>query len=241
MRWASMYSAGGKPPASPAEEFVAHSPGDSRAKSAPATPHDGQCLLWKGMKRLLSVLLCGVVCLFAVAGCAASGQEEITASSHRTQTSPTENTEASIPSASTGMSVPSDSGEETEEGEESVVSRLFITVNESKAEIILENNISVSALVERLRAGDITYTADDYGGFEKVGALGFSLPRDDAHIQTRPGDVILYQGNQIVLFYGENSWSYTRLGRIEGLSDAQLRAFLHAGEGEIQVTLSLDG
>ena len=139
------------------------------------------------------------------------------------------------------MSVPSDSGEETEEGEESVVSRLFITVNESKAEIILENNISVSALVERLRAGDITYTADDYGGFEKVGALGFSLPRDDAHIQTRPGDVILYQGNQIVLFYGENSWSYTRLGRIEGLSDAQLRAFLHAGEGEIQVTLSLDG
>ena len=132
-------------------------------------------------------------------------------------------------------------GEETEEGEESVVSRLFITVNESKAEIILENNISVSALVERLRTGDITYTADDYGGFEKVGAIGFSLPRDDAHIQTRPGDVILYQGNQIVLFYGENSWSYTRLGRIEGLSDAQLRAFLHAGEGEIQVTLSLDG
>ena len=241
MRWASMYSAGGKPPVSPAEGFVAHSLGDSRAKSAPATPHDGQRLLWKGMKRLLSVLLCGVVCLFAVAGCAASGQEGITASSHRTQTPPTENTEASIPSASTEMSVPSDSGEETEEGEESVVSRLFITVNESKAEIILENNISVSALVERLRTGDITYTADDYGGFEKVGALGFSLPRDDAHIQTRPGDVILYQGNQIVLFYGENSWSYTRLGRIEGLSDAQLRAFLHAGEGEIQVTLSLDG
>ena len=79
----------------------------------------------------------------------------------------------------------------------------------------------------------------DYGGFEKVGPLGRTLPSSDTQITTQAGDVILYSGNQIVLFYGSNSWSYTRIGRMEYNSLNELKSFLKAGEGDISVTLSL--
>ena len=90
-----------------------------------------------------------------------------------------------------------------------------------------------------LREASITYEADDYGGFEKVGALGRSLPTSNTQISTQPGDVILYSGNQIVLFYGTNSWSYTRIGKMEYGSLDELKTFLKAGQGKITVTLSL--
>ena len=90
-----------------------------------------------------------------------------------------------------------------------------------------------------LREAPICFTASDYGGFEKVGALGRSLPTNNSQIATRPGDVILYSGDQIVLFYGSNSWSYTRLGKIEYASLAELKSFLKAGEGDIAVALTL--
>ena len=95
------------------------------------------------------------------------------------------------------------------------------------------------ALVEALRAASITYTARDYGGFEKVGALGRSLPASDSRITTQAGDVILYSGNQLVLFYGSNSWSYTRIGKMEYGSMDALKSFLKAGEGDIRVFILL--
>ena len=72
-----------------------------------------------------------------------------------------------------------------------------------------------------------------------MGALGRSLPTSNAQISTQPGDVILYSGNQIVLFYGTNSWSYTRIGKMEYGSLDELKTFLKAGQGKISVTLSL--
>ena len=120
------------------------------------------------------------------------------------------------------------------------VTKMFITINGNKIEVELAQNSSVEALVERLKKGDITYTANDYGGFEKVGNLGFSLPTSNTEITTQAGDVILYAGNQIVLFYGSNTWSYTRLGKINGYSDSELSSLLGAGLGSIQVTISLN-
>ncbi|MDE7453649.1 MAG: hypothetical protein K2N22_04500 [Clostridia bacterium] len=117
---------------------------------------------------------------------------------------------------------------------------MYLTVNGNKLKVTLAENQSVSALVEILKEGDIVYTADDYGGFEKVGSLGHTLPRKDTEITTKAGDVILYSGNQIVLFYGSNSWQYTRLGKIEGYSVEELRSLLCAGQGEVQVTISLN-
>lgn len=129
---------------------------------------------------------------------------------------------------------------QNEQSEKEDVEKMYITINGNKLEVTLAENSSVDALVKKLKQGDISYTANDYGGFEKVGSLGFDLPTSDKQTTTHAGDVILYSGNQIVLFYGSNSWSYTRLGKINGHTTAQLRSLLCAGEGKVLVTLSLE-
>ena len=114
-----------------------------------------------------------------------------------------------------------------------------ISVSGKTLQVKIEDNAATRALVAALREASISYEADDYGGFEKVGALGRSLPTSNTQITTQPGDVILYSGNQIVLFYGSNSWSYTRIGKMEYSSLDELKSFLKAGQGKINVTLSL--
>ena len=114
-----------------------------------------------------------------------------------------------------------------------------LTVSGKSLPVKIEDNAATKALVAALREASITYEADDYGGFEKVGALGRSLPTSNTQISTQPGDVILYSGNQIVLFYGTNSWSYTRIGKMEYGTLDELKSFLKAGQGKISVTLFL--
>ena len=114
-----------------------------------------------------------------------------------------------------------------------------ISVGGKTISIAIEDNNATMELVKALRKAPVSYEANDYGGFEKVGNLGFSLPASDTQITTGPGDVILYSGNQIVLFYGTNSWSYTRIGKMEYGTLDELKAFLKAGQGMITVTLSL--
>ena len=117
--------------------------------------------------------------------------------------------------------------------------KIKITVSGKSLPVKIELNEATKALVAALKTASISYEANDYGGFEKVGALGRSLPASDTQITTQPGDVILYSGNQIVLFYGSNSWSYTRIGKIEYGTLDELKSFLKAGQGKISVTLSL--
>ncbi len=114
-----------------------------------------------------------------------------------------------------------------------------ITISGKTLPVKIEDNEATKALVAALREASITYEAHDYGGFEKVGALGRSLPASDTQITTQAGDVILYSGNQIVLFYDSNTWSYTRIGKVQYESLDELKSFLKAGEGNISVTLSL--
>ena len=116
---------------------------------------------------------------------------------------------------------------------------MYITIYGNKLEVTLESNSSVKALVELLKQGSITYTANDYGGFEKVGYIGHSLPDSDTTITTSAGDVILYQGNQICLMVGSNTWSYTRIGKINGYSASELKELIGIGKGNAEVTLSL--
>ena len=113
-----------------------------------------------------------------------------------------------------------------------------LKVNNSTMKVKLSDNAATKALVERLKEGTITYNAYDYGGFEKVGALGFSLPSNDTYITTEPGDIMLYTSNQLCIFFDSNSWEYTPIGKIEGMTKQQLKdAF---GTGEVSITLSLD-
>lgn len=119
------------------------------------------------------------------------------------------------------------------------ITKMYITLNGNKLEVTLEKNSSADALVEILKENDITYTANDYGGFEKVGDIGYTLPQNNTQITTEAGDVILYQGRSICLYYDTNSWNFTRIGKINGYTAEELRSLLYAGKGSVQVTLSL--
>lgn len=118
------------------------------------------------------------------------------------------------------------------------VSTMNNTINGKTVSCQLIDNSSTRVLLAQLEKGDITYEADDYGNFEKVGYIGFSLPQDNESITTTAGDVILYQGNNICLYYDTNSWTFTRLGKIEGMSKDEIKTFLNAGGGSVKVTLS---
>ncbi|MBQ1476974.1 MAG: hypothetical protein IIZ33_02380 [Erysipelotrichaceae bacterium] len=124
--------------------------------------------------------------------------------------------------------------EPVSEVKEETVMKLII--NETEIPVTWEDNESVSALKEKAEEG-ITAELSMYGGFEQVGSLGFSLPRNDVQIVTESGDIMLYSGNSIVLFYGSNSWSYTRLGRME-ISAEEARDLL--GNGDVTVTIKAE-
>ena len=134
---------------------------------------------------------------------------------------------------------PGDNGGNNGNNDTTMPAEIKITISGKSLPVKIEDNAATKALVAALREASITYEADDYGGFEKVGALGRSLPTSNTQISTQPGDVILYSGNQIVLFYGTNSWSYTRIGKMDYGTLDELKSFLKAGQGKISVTLSL--
>ena len=117
--------------------------------------------------------------------------------------------------------------------------KMYITIDGRTQAVTLADNSATRELVAKLQEAPVTVTLSSSGGFEIWGALGFSLPTSNEQINTQPGDVMLYNGSNICIFYGTNSWSYTRLGRIDGLSASELSAFLKAGESNISVTLSL--
>lgn len=114
---------------------------------------------------------------------------------------------------------------------------ISIKVGGQTLTVALADNSSARALVDKLKEGDLTIKMEDYSNFEKVGPLGFSLPTNDTQITTGPGDVILYQGRNLVIYYDRNSWSFTRLGKIEGATRQSLLSVL--GNGDVTVTLSI--
>ena len=116
--------------------------------------------------------------------------------------------------------------------------KVRLKVGENIMTATLTDNEATRELTKLLEQGDLTIRMSDYGGFEKVGALPQSFPTSNTQITTVPGDIMLYQGNQMVIFYGSNSWSYTRLGKIDGATVSNLRQFL--GNGDITLTLSLE-
>ena len=115
---------------------------------------------------------------------------------------------------------------------------IYAYIDDNILEINLEDNSSAEAFLKHLKENDIVVDMSDYGGFEKVGDLGFNLPRNDTDINATSGDVILYQGNSITIYYGNNSWNFTKLGKIENVSQDKLKNIL--GDYDIKVRFSLD-
>ena len=109
-------------------------------------------------------------------------------------------------------------------------------IGETPVTVVWEDNASVEAL-KALAAEGLTIEMSMYGGFEQVGSIGQSLPRDDQQTTTASGDIVLYSGNQLVVFYGSNSWAYTRLGHITDQTPEQMKVLL--GSGDVTITLSI--
>lgn len=115
------------------------------------------------------------------------------------------------------------------DGENAVGTKaITITCGNNTLEITLADTVSADAFVKRLSQSDVTVSMREYGGFEMVGGLGFSLARKDEHMTANTGDVVLYGGNNIVIFYGSNSWSYTKIGTINNVSRRELIDFFGA-------------
>lgn len=124
-------------------------------------------------------------------------------------------------------------GEDKEESEE-IIMKVQIKDQIFTAE--LEKNPGAAAFAGLLEEGPVTIQMNDYAGFEKVGSLGKSLPTQNRQTTTQPGDIVLYNGDQIVIFYGSNSWSYTRLARVQDLTGWEKAL----GKGSVEVTFSAE-
>lgn len=100
----------------------------------------------------------------------------------------------------------------------------------------LENNASTEELVEILKSGELIMSASNYGGFEKVCTIGQSISRNDKQTTTKAGDIMLYNGSQLVIFYDSNSWAYTPIGHINENAE-ELEKFLSGNENEVIIRL----
>ena len=185
-----------------------------------------------------AVFLCAAMFSLLACGCVPAGQmpeEAVSAESPA-------GTEASIGSEiSTGTEASTGTAERQEEtteaeGEESMM--VNIEVNGETLKVKLSDNSSAEALKALLEEGPLTVEMEDYANMEKVGNLGTDLPRNDERIITEAGDVILYQGNQLVIYYAPNTWTFTRLGKVQDLTGEELYQIL--GSGGVTATLTLE-
>ena len=122
---------------------------------------------------------------------------------------------------------------ETEKEKQDMNLKLFI--DEKQVPVIWEDNESVKTLFEYVKNNPLTIDMNMYGGFEQVGSLGINLPTDDHNMVTEAGDIVLYNGNQIVMFYGSNSWSYTKLGKVENADTDYMKQLL--GSNNVVLTI----
>ena len=129
--------------------------------------------------------------------------------------------------------------EDKNQNNNEMTTTLYLTIGGVTKSATLVSNSSTEALVAQLQKGDITYEAHDYGDFEKVGALGYTFPQNNEQINTEPGDLILYQGSNLCIYYDTNSWNFTRIGKLDNMTQADIKAWVKAGGGNVNVTLSL--
>lgn len=128
--------------------------------------------------------------------------------------------------------------EKESSGENMEKRKLVLKIKNKSYTATLNDNSSVDALVEQLKQGSLTITMHDYAKMEKVGSIGFYLPENNENIHTEPGDLILYQGNSFVIYYDENQWELTRLGKLDEVSQEELKKILGAGDVTVELSLA---
>ena len=205
------------------------------------------------MKKIQHQLAVISICLISVlAGCGSlTSKEEPQQSIADTGSDSTGQPEVEVQgSMETGEFMPVQENTEQVQNEQPISSELeeensleteemniLMKIGDEAVAVEWEDNESVSALTELLREQPLSIQMSMYGDFEQVGSFGKSLPREDEQTTTQAGDIVLYSGSQIVVFYGSNSWAYTRLGRITDKSTKELAELL--GSGDVTITLEL--
>lgn len=116
---------------------------------------------------------------------------------------------------------------------------LILDIDGKTWQATLASNTSAQALAKKLKEKPLEIKLKDYGNFEKVGSLPFNLERNDEEITTEPGDIILYQGNKITIYYDKNTWKFTKLAKIKGMTREKMLEVL--GDGEVTVKFSIKG
>ena len=119
----------------------------------------------------------------------------------------------------------------TEEAE----TAMWMRIGEADVQVEWERNESVAALMALVEQAPLEIQMSMFGGFEQVGRIGKHLPRDDEQTTTQPGDIVLYSGNRLVVFYGSNDWAYTRLGRITDRTAEEMAELL--SNGDVVITI----
>lgn len=188
------------------------------------------------MRKTMSVLcVCMIAMMMQMAGCGNSAYAESQSESSSPAQAETTASAEGMPSDESESTGSQTTGNETDKEKNSEMTML-VQVGGATFTATLEENAAVDELVEMMETAPVTIEMSDYAGFEKVGDLGRSLPTSNRQTTTRSGDIVLYQGNQIVMFYGSNSWSYTRLGHIDDLTGWEQAL----GSGDVTVTFSLE-
>ena len=174
--------------------------------------------------KALNCLRIALAALLLLSGCGAESQAS---SMHETVTvsaAPEEG--AFVSEAISQPEAPEDKEEQME---------MKLQIGDTPVTVSWEDNDAVAALRDLAARETLTIPLSMYGGFEQVGAIGHSLPRADVQTTTEPGDIVLYSGNQIVLFYGSNSWAYTRLGHVTDPDGEELKTLL--GQGDVSISI----
>ena len=189
--------------------------------------------------RFKKQLLFGLIAclLLSLCACNSSESESSQSSSPNSILESSQSTNMTETNESSTVSEES-SQENPESGTEQQEDTLYLQIGDTQLTAELADNSSAQALVDLLADGPLTLDLQDYGNMEKVSPLGTELPRNDEQITTEPGDIILYRGNSLVIYYAPNSWNFTRLGKIRDISESELRELL--GDGDVTVTFSLE-
>lgn len=185
------------------------------------------------MKKIVLVAL--IATTLALAGC--SGNRASSAADISSSTSVSSGSSAQAAQAVQSSTEPSSSAPANNDSATAAASTITMQANDAALQVTLADTEAAAALAKQLADGPISVSLHPYGGFEKVGSLPQALPTSDRQVATAPGDVMLYQGNQISVFYGTNAWEYTPLGHINGATPENLlEAF---GDGDVTIELSL--
>jgi len=204
------------------------------------------------MKRMFTaILLIIAVCTILTACNRAQDKSTVAATQPPTQTGtakettkPTlaEESSATQPSATApaGTQAPPETEQQpdqrTEQAQEDNMT-LRMSIGGTPVEVAWEDNEAVEALRELCKDQALTIDMSMYGGFEQVGSIGTSLPQDDVQTTTKAGDIMLYSGDQMVVFYGSNTWAYTPLGHITDKSEDELTQLLANGDTTLTINL----